>query len=71
MERLFFRNVLTHYLRKEEVDKELEFDMIIPAAPCSTDITSIRGKKDDDGLCFTSASIRLVMIVLLLTFMGC
>lgn len=49
VDRLFFGIILTHYLWKEEVDEEPEFDMIIPADPRGTDITSVRGKEEEDG----------------------
>lgn len=54
-DQLFFGNMLTHYLRKEEVDEELEFDIIIPAALRGTDITSVRAKEDDDGSVLTGS----------------
>lgn len=55
VDKLFFGNVLTQHLRKEEVNEERKFDMIILPALWGTDITSIRAKKDDDGFVFTGA----------------
>lgn len=63
---LFFGNILTQYLRKEEVDEDLKFEMIILAPLQGTDIASIQAKEDNDMM-----SIMLVMIASWPIFMGC
>lgn len=71
VDRLFFENMLTQYLRKEEVGEERESNMTIPTAIRGTDITIIRAKEDDDGFVLTGVERRLVMIVSCPTSMGC
>lgn len=51
--RLFFDNLLTQYLRKEEVEEEREFNIVIPAPLRGTDITSICLKKENDMIALT------------------
>ncbi|OIT36501.1 hypothetical protein A4A49_51234 [Nicotiana attenuata] len=55
IDRLFFDNMITRYLRKEEVEEELEFYIVIPAPLRGTDITSIRPKKENDMNTLTCA----------------
>lgn len=47
--------MLTHRLRKEEVEEEPEFDIVILAAFHNMDITSTRAKENDNGSVLTSA----------------
>lgn len=68
---LLFRNMLTQYLRKEVVEKEKEFDIIIPTPLRRTDITSIQLKKENDVAALMVLSEILVVIALCPIFMGC
>lgn len=68
--RLFFGNMLTLYLRKEEVDEEPEFDVIIPATLRGTEITSIQAKDDDDGSLLTGVERQACVDSFMALFYG-
>lgn len=54
VEKIFFGNVLTQYLRAEAVDEDPDFNMIIPTAPNATNITTIHGKDEYHGFSVTT-----------------
>ncbi|OIS95992.1 hypothetical protein A4A49_31474 [Nicotiana attenuata] len=55
LNRIFFVNMLTQYLRKEQVDEEPQFDMLLPPTSRATDITIIRWLDDEDDTTLTTS----------------